>query len=56
MTGESDFICGPVCARTMANELADARLVVIPGAGHFTYIERPDPFRSALVDFLVAGT
>lgn len=56
MTGESDFICGPVCARAMADELADARLVVIPGAGHFTYIERPDAFRSALADFLVAGT
>ena len=56
MTGESDFICGPVCARTIADELADARLVVIPEAGHFTYVERPEAFRSALADFLLAGT
>ena len=41
VTGESDFICGPVCARTIAGELSDARLVLIPEAGHFTYIEQP---------------
>ena len=52
VTGESDFICGPVCARTIAGELSDARLVLIPEAGHFTYIEQPDAFRSALVEFL----
>jgi pimeloyl-ACP methyl ester carboxylesterase len=52
MTGESDFICGPVCARTIAGELRDARLVLIPEAGHFTYIEQPGAFRHALVEFL----
>ena len=55
IAGESDFICGPVCARTIAGELADARLVLITEAGHFTYVERPDAFRSALVDFLASG-
>ena len=55
ITGESDFICGPVCARTIAGALPDARLVVIPEAGHFTYIERPAEFRTALVEFLVGG-
>ncbi len=52
VTGESDFICGPVCARTIAGELRDARLVLIPEAGHFTYIEQPDAFRRALVEFV----
>ena len=52
VTGESDFICGPVCARTIAGELGNARLVLIPEAGHFTYLEQPDAFRSALVEFL----
>jgi proline-specific peptidase len=52
VTGESDFICGPVCARAIAEELDDARLVLIPESGHFTYIEQPDAFRSALVEFL----
>jgi pimeloyl-ACP methyl ester carboxylesterase len=52
VTGESDFICGPVCARTIAGELRDGRLVIIPEAGHFTYIEQPGAFRGALVEFL----
>jgi pimeloyl-ACP methyl ester carboxylesterase len=52
VTGESDFICGPVCARTIAGHLGDARLVLIPEAGHFTYIEQPVAFRRALVEFL----
>jgi pimeloyl-ACP methyl ester carboxylesterase len=33
--------------------LADARLVLIQEAGHFMYLEQPDAFRAALVDFLI---
>jgi pimeloyl-ACP methyl ester carboxylesterase len=53
VTGESDFICGPVCARTIAAELPGSQLVLIPEAGHFTYLEQPAAFREAVVGFLL---
>ena len=52
VTGEDDFIAGPVCAETIARELPDARTVLIPAAGHHTYVEQPAAFRAALLDFL----
>jgi len=53
VVGEADFITGRVCADVLVSELADARLVVVPGAGHFTYVENPEAFRAALVGFLL---
>jgi len=53
LVGDNDFIAGPVSAAAMVRELPDARLVTIPGSGHFLYVEQPDAFRSALTDFLL---
>ncbi|HEY2935274.1 MAG TPA: alpha/beta hydrolase [Gaiellaceae bacterium] len=53
LVGDDDFITGRVCADAIVRELPDARLVVIPDAGHFTYVEQPQAFRAALVDFLL---
>jgi pimeloyl-ACP methyl ester carboxylesterase len=53
VVGEADFITGRVCADVLVSELADARLVVVPEAGHFTYVENPEAFRAALVGFLL---
>jgi len=50
--GEDDFIAGPACAEAIVRELSDARLVTIPEAGHFVYVEQPDTFRAALTEFL----
>jgi pimeloyl-ACP methyl ester carboxylesterase len=36
----------------MVAGLADARLVVLPGAGHLTPIERPREVGEAVLDFL----
>jgi pimeloyl-ACP methyl ester carboxylesterase len=52
ITGASDFICGPVCAATIAGALAAAETVVLPDAGHFTYVEQPAAFRRAVGEFL----
>ena len=52
VTGEEDFITGPVCADEIAEGLRDARKVIIPGAGHFVFIEAPQAFREAVFDFL----
>jgi proline iminopeptidase len=53
VVGDDDFIAGAVCADAIVRELPDARLVTIPDAGHFVYIEQPAAFRAALADFLL---
>jgi pimeloyl-ACP methyl ester carboxylesterase len=50
VVGEEDAITPPVAARAMAEELADVRLRLVPGAGHMTPMERPDEVRQALAD------
>jgi len=54
ITGEQDFITGPVCADEIEDALSDARKVVIPGAGHFVFVETPGEFRAAVLEFLGA--
>jgi proline iminopeptidase len=53
VVGDDDFICGPVCADAIVREVPDARLVTISESGHFVYVEQPEAFRSALIDFLL---
>jgi pimeloyl-ACP methyl ester carboxylesterase len=36
----------------MAGLLPDARLVVVPGAGHTVHLERPDAWLETVVGFL----
>lgn len=55
VAGEDDFICGPDSAREIAGAIPGARLELIPGAGHFTYVEQPEAFRAALLPFLASG-
>jgi proline iminopeptidase len=54
VTGEADFITGPVCANEIEQSLRDVRKVLIPGSGHFVFVETPDAFRQAVLDFLAA--
>jgi pimeloyl-ACP methyl ester carboxylesterase len=53
VVGDDDFIAGPACADAMLRELPNARLVTIPDSGHFVYVEQPEAFRAALIDFLL---
>jgi proline-specific peptidase len=53
VVGDDDFICGPVCAGAIAGALRDVRLVTIPDAGHFVYVEQPGAFRAAVTEFLL---
>jgi 2-succinyl-6-hydroxy-2,4-cyclohexadiene-1-carboxylate synthase len=39
----------------MAAALPDARLVVVPGAGHMVHLERPDAWLEEVTSFLVEG-
>ncbi|HET7322622.1 MAG TPA: alpha/beta fold hydrolase [Longimicrobiaceae bacterium] len=52
VVGSEDAVTPPGDARRMAEAARDARLVVVPGAGHLTPVERPDEFAAALRDFL----
>jgi proline iminopeptidase len=50
ITGDSDFIPVEV-SEHIARALPSARLVVLKGCGHFTYLECPADVRKALDDF-----
>lgn len=48
--GEHDVI--PLdCSRNIASAVPGARLVVLQDCGHFSYLERPDDVRDAIVEF-----
>jgi proline iminopeptidase len=52
ITGEDDFITGPVCAADFAS-IPDVRTVLLPDCGHFVFVEARDRFRAELEAFLL---
>jgi len=52
VTGEDDFICGPVNAREIAAGIDGAELVLLPDCGHFVFVEQPRAFADAVAGFL----
>jgi proline iminopeptidase len=55
ITGEQDFITGPICAEEIADGIAGAELVILPDVGHFIFVEARDRFRAEVERFLRAG-
>jgi len=53
--GEHDARSPLRVAREFARAIAHAELVVIPGAGHMSNLERPDEFNAAVRDFCLRG-
>jgi 23S rRNA (uracil1939-C5)-methyltransferase len=51
VVGEHDALTPPAEAESMAKAIPGARLVVVPGAGHLTPLERPDAFVQELTGF-----
>ena len=49
--GDRDFAASPDGARRWAELIPDARLMLLSGAGHLTYIERSDRVLPALQRF-----
>jgi proline iminopeptidase len=49
--GENDE-CDPALARTIAERIAGAKLVVLPKSGHMTFVDQPALFVGAVDDFL----
>ena len=52
ITGDDDFICGPVCAREISGGIAGARESVVGDAGHMVFVEQPQAFHDEVADFL----
>jgi len=52
LVGEEDTLTPVAESRRIAEGVPDARLVVVPEAGHLSNLEAPAPFREALVSFL----
>jgi pimeloyl-ACP methyl ester carboxylesterase len=55
LAGDRDFIAPPACARVIGDAITDAEVVVVPGAGHFVFVEAPETFREAALSFLGVG-
>ena len=45
----------PVCARELAEGIADVTLAILPRAGHFVFAEQPERFREVVLGFLRGG-
>ena len=54
ITGDDDFICGPVCAAEISAAIPGAREVIVGDAGHMLFIEQPQAFHDEVADFLSA--
>ena len=52
ITGEDDFICGPICAAEMTAAIPGAREVIVGDAGHMVFVEQPQTFHEEVADFL----
>lgn len=52
VVGESDFVCAPMNSERIHARIKKSEMVVLPQAGHFPWIERPEPFYRTIRDFL----
>ena len=52
ITGEDDFICGPVCADEISAAIPGAREVIVPEAGHMLVFEQRQAFHDEVANFL----
>jgi 3-oxoadipate enol-lactonase len=52
VVGEQDEATPPALGRALAERLADARLIELPGLGHCPHIQDPDAFAAAVAPFL----
>ena len=50
--GDHDPLAGPDVARDLTTRMPDARLTVIPDAGHIPHLDQPERVAAALNDFL----
>jgi len=51
ITGQEDRTCTPRAARDLHAGIPDSDLVILPDAGHMTYVEQPGMYFAAVRDF-----
>ena len=51
MIGETDPVHSANGAQWLSQQVADARLVVLPSCGHYPMLEAADAFEAALLEF-----
>jgi pimeloyl-ACP methyl ester carboxylesterase len=54
LVGEGDAATPPELAKEIAAGISGARLVIVPGSGHLSTIEKPDAVNAALAEWLGA--
>ena len=52
ISGDEDFICGPVCASEITAAIPGAREVIVGDSGHMLFVEQPEAFHTEVADFL----
>ena len=52
LTGDDDFICGPICAEEICAGIPGARMVMVGDSGHMVFVEQPQTFHDEVADFL----
>lgn len=52
LTGELDWIASPVVATEFGALFPDGRVVVLPGAAHYPWLDEAPAFVSAVAGFL----
>jgi pimeloyl-ACP methyl ester carboxylesterase len=52
ITGDDDFICGPLCANEIAAGIKGSTKVILGDTGHMIFIEQPEAFHTQVADFL----
>jgi pimeloyl-ACP methyl ester carboxylesterase len=52
ITGDDDFICGPVCAAEISGAIPRSRQVIVGDSGHMIFVEQPQAFHDEVADFL----
>lgn len=52
--GEEDTLTPPSDSQAMHHAIAGSRLVLVPGAGHLSSLEAPEPFNTSLRDFVTS--
>jgi 3-oxoadipate enol-lactonase len=55
VVGAEDQATPPALGRALADRLADARVILLPGLGHCPHIQDPDAFVAAIASFLGLG-
>lgn len=52
ITGDDDFICGPMCSAEISAAIPGARQVIVGDSGHMVFVEQAQAFHDEVADFL----